>query len=186
MALIPTTITDALVNVFLYTYHRGNTPTGELLFSDTTAGLATAANAANAWANAYRLYAEQAQCLGVFALPTEYDRAEAFLAGRLTTAFNTPVTVTAMVSKLTVAFTLFWMGEGPTPPGHTPISFPVGLVTAVTGIATLSSALLTLWDRPSDQWVIDNVTNATIVATALDVFTRTVQVTTGGGPVFII
>ena len=182
MALSLSKIENALRAVFTYEYNQDNDPAKPLLFSELL-GLATTANAANAWANAYRLYAEDATAAGGGVVdPLQYPAAEAALAINLTGTFQlTAVPVSTVATKLADDMSKFWLGD---PPATTPIVFATGTVTStVLAVGALSISLSLHWSPPVTP---ENNVNATLTAGYFDAFTKLVQVTTPGGIVTLL
>jgi len=164
MALNPTKLSDALVNVFQFEYHRGNSPSGPLLFS-ATSGLHSSSNAANAWANAYRIYAEDGTANAIPITPGQLDARETALAGALTTVFlSQGLDAFTLATQISTALDTFWLG----------LAFGIGAVILTIGGVGFIPGLTTLWTPPHTS---DRVANATITAGLLAAYTTPATIT---------
>lgn len=171
-------ITSAMQNVFSYNYHMDNIATNELVFGDIDS-FRSSRQAARAWANAYRVFADTGTAF--FVSPNSLDLSEAVLYDHLIDIFVLPAMPT-LVTNLTAAFTAFWLGDPIHVPPVPPVSFPSvppGVVTAVLGAPAFASALDARWGGWAGESRSNSV-EATFLATALDAMTRTVEVTQPG------
>ncbi len=130
------------------------------------------------WAHAYALYAADAMSIPPTAAPPASLAAnERVLATALGALWQTSRTATQTAQGMATALTAFWLSP--------PVVFGAGVVTAVPGTATLSSALLGVWSSNlAGKQSADFC--ARKVAAAVHVFTSTVITTTPFSPSPII
>lgn len=148
---------------------------GQLLLGLSSSLSKTYLEAGRRWASAYSSYASDAVS-PVGGSPVGLSVVEGILAGLLAMSFSTSHDPVTEAQQLATALTAFWL----TPP----VVFagtPPGAVTLVAGGPALQQALVSVWAvnlasrSPADQAMRS-------VAQAIDGFTRTVVVTTPGGP----
>jgi len=108
--------------------------------------------AGQAWADMYAPYAAEAlSCGGGSPLEASIDAAKATMAATLSLVFENSTVITDTADAISLAMTVFWLGNPAIDPPAPPMVFDfippaiVGAVTAVPGTAVLKSALLSLW-----------------------------------------
>jgi hypothetical protein len=132
----------------------------------------TAAQGAQAWADAYGTYAAGGMsCQAVSAQPAAITAAKAALVSALTSSFGSG-SASGAAGGMSSAFEAFWLAMVPGSfVGATP-----GGVTGVGGTSALSSALSSAFNQNKDESSSTSVA-AQRFADALDIFSKTVIVT---------
>lgn len=136
-----------------------------------TAPTESYADAAEAWADAYAVYAANAKSCSTPGAPASLAAAKATLKAVLTTSFSTRTVASDTAGDMAAAFTAFWLVPPVPFSGTTP-----GVVTAVAGTAALQAALISTWAANLASQV-SAAAAAESMAELLDIFTKTVLVT---------